>query len=422
MVCCLAQFIVLFGAFFSSLLKGAEKEEKIIFERKTTLLNMGMAGRDVELAQIRSECTHVDRKTNDVSVDNPMAKAQRQRSGTELAFLERQQSASEWGASNRSLDYFMTGTKNEEGLLSPQMKRQRNKALREDQAAREAAEAERLRAEVRAAERALGVEEWDDDGGDDDGCGFSKAVIGTNDTRQSSTEPVVDGTNDDGNWTFHVDEATGYRYRYNCVTGETAWCIVEEYDESDQGWGTAVAEEGGTGRMVSHSSSAIAQQEDRVQVQKEEEDEEDEDDDVFPAGGDLDLDDDGDDIAGMKARLRRVLRSGSQDGDAYLDGPLGKLIHDKRGDWVEVCDEDGVLLGDQLKGSTVYYNRVTFETRFTKPPGWVRLQASALSRVSARVESSFRPQSPKSNPHVLRRGSGSSHGGSPQPASGKNRL
>ena len=409
MACCLAQFIVLFGAFFSSLLKGAEKEEEIIFERKRTLLSMEGAGRDVELAQMRSGY-NVDRKTNEVSVDNPMAKAQRQRSGTELSFLERQQSASEWGASNRSLDYFMTGTKNEAGLLSPQMKRQRNKVLREDQEAREAAEAERLRAEVRAAERALSVEESDDDGGDDDSCGFSRAVIGTHDTRQSSAEPIVDETNDDGDWTFHVDEATGYRYRYNCVTGETAWCIEEEYDESDQGGGAAVAEEG-------------------VLVQKEEEDVDDEDDDVFPADGDLDLDDDGDDIAGMKARLRRVLRSGSLDEDAYLDGPLGKLIHDKRGDWVEVCDEDGVLLGDQLKGSTVYYNRVTFETRFTKPPGWVRLQAESLSRASARVSSrivsSFRPQSPKSSPHVLRRGSSqqASHGaGGSQPSSGGNRL
>lgn len=46
----------------------------------------------------------------------------------------------------------------------------------------------------------------------------------------------------------------------------------------------------------------------------------------------------------------------------------------------QVCDIDGSVLGDHLIGCTVYYNRITSETRFSKPRGWVRLQAEALSR------------------------------------------
>ena len=38
-----------------------------------------------------------------------------------------------------------------------------------------------------------------------------------------SEEDGKDESHDE--WTIHLDEATGYMYRYNCRTGETIWCI-----------------------------------------------------------------------------------------------------------------------------------------------------------------------------------------------------
>jgi hypothetical protein len=71
-----------------------------------------------------------------------------------------------------------------------------------------------------------------------------------------------------------------------------------------------------------------------------------------------------------------------------MDAAFLALVSDTRGDWVEVCDADGSVLGAQLRGCTVYYNRETYETRLTKPPGWVLLQVVALTgegRASRRI-------------------------------------
>ena len=79
-------------------------------------------------------------------------------------------------------------------------------------------------------------------------------------------------------------------------------------------------------------------------------------------------------LATARSRLRSAIRT-TVDGDSSLE----YLIHDTRGDWVEACDSDGSVLGASFAGRTVYYNRTTDETRLTKPPGWVRMLAQALT-------------------------------------------
>ena len=47
------------------------------------------------------------------------------------------------------------------------------------------------------------------------------------------------------------------------------------------------------------------------------------------------------------------------------------------GHWIEIVDPTGETTGI-VGGSTLYYNRETEETRFKKPPGWVRLRAESI--------------------------------------------
>ena len=94
-------------------------------------------------------------------------------------------------------------------------------------------------------------------------------------------------------------------------------------------------------------------------------------------GGD---NDDDDDLATARSRLRSVMmHSSDEGGNGGALSAYQSLISDTRGDWVVVCDEDGAVLGESLKGETVYFNRTTFETRLTKPSGWVLMQARAIS-------------------------------------------
>ena len=82
-----------------------------------------------------------------------------------------------------------------------------------------------------------------------------------------------------------------------------------------------------------------------------------------------------------------MMDKSNDDDGAKGSGPLsvfGGLISDTRGDWVEVCDDDGAILGESLTGKTVYFNKTTFETRLTKPPGWVRMQAREISKSTRR--------------------------------------
>ena len=66
---------------------------------------------------------------------------------------------------------------------------------------------------------------------------------------------------------------------------------------------------------------------------------------------------------------------GGEDGEGWKRWE--SLMVSTRGDWAEVLDDDGSLLGEAYKGVLVYFHKVTFETRLTKPPGWVRMQAAA---------------------------------------------
>ena len=60
--------------------------------------------------------------------------------------------------------------------------------------------------------------------------------------------------------------------------------------------------------------------------------------------------------------------------------PRWGLVNESHGHWIEIVDPTGETTGI-VGGSTLYYNRETEETRFKKPPGWVRLRAqSILSR------------------------------------------
>ena len=53
------------------------------------------------------------------------------------------------------------------------------------------------------------------------------------------------------------------------------------------------------------------------------------------------------------------------------------LVNESHGHWIEIVDQTGETTGI-VGGSTLYYNRETEETRFKKPPGWVRLRAESI--------------------------------------------
>ena len=96
-----------------------------------------------------------------------------------------------------------------------------------------------------------------------------------------------------------------------------------------------------------------------------------------------------DELMKVRSRLRSAMQISADGTDSLVDQAYLDLVNDTRGDWVEVCDADGSVLGDALAGHTVYYNRESYETRLSKPSGWVMMQAQALSQDlnSARAES-----------------------------------
>jgi hypothetical protein len=166
-------------------------------------------------------------------------------------------------------------------------------------------------------------------------------------------------------WTVHVDEGTGHMYRHNSRTGETAWCDMSA--EEHTGW-----EAGGEAKEVEvRVAEGVGGEEEEAPI---------------PVDDGLLVDDS---LATARSRLRRVYRmtNDNENNDPTMSDALSHLISDTRGDWVEVCDADGGVLGAQLRGCTVYYNRETYETRLTKPPGWVRMQAQALSQETMARES-----------------------------------
>ena len=158
-------------------------------------------------------------------------------------------------------------------------------------------------------------------------------------------------------WTVHLDADTGFYYRRNNRTEERVWCDVDEED-------------------------ADAEAEEAEEVEEV---------DVVVVGAPTPEDDS---LATARSRLRSVMAS-VEGNDATNDerGDLANMISDTRGDWVEVCDMDGSVLGASLAGRTVYYNRKTYETRLAKPSGWVRMQAQEVNkRKSKRLTVFERPK------------------------------
>ena len=176
-------------------------------------------------------------------------------------------------------------------------------------------------------------------------------------------------------WTTYMDEDSGWRYRVSSLTGETIW-IDPEAEEEVEGWTIHMDEDSGRRYRVSSWTGETVWVDPEVIVQEKEE--------VADA---VEVND-GDDLATAKSRLRRVMSKSADGTNSGMDAAFLALVSDTRGDWVEVCDTDGSVLGAQLKGCTVYYNRETYEMRLTKPPGWVLLQVVALTgegRASRRI-------------------------------------
>ena len=190
-----------------------------------------------------------------------------------------------------------------------------------------------------------------------------------------AVEPQVEET-----WTTYIDESSGRRYSVSSLTGDTVWIDPEaEEEEAEEEWTIHMDE--GSGRRYSVSSWTGETKWIDPEVIVEEEGEEKEVVDAVEV-------DDGDDLATVKSRLRRVMTNSADGTNLGMNAAFLALVSDTRGDWVEVCDTDGSVLGAQLRGCTVYYNRETYETRLTKPPGWVLLQVVALTgegRASRRI-------------------------------------
>ena len=178
-------------------------------------------------------------------------------------------------------------------------------------------------------------------------------------------------------WSTIYDEESGRWYHHNAVTGETVWMegveeeehVEEDHVEEegvDAGWegeGGEEKEEAGDGDEEDWGG-----EEDTFAVPE----------DIYdgtPASP-------SDEVSDVRARLRSVMleggeghEGGGEDGEGWKRWE--SLMVSTRGDWAEVLDDDGSLLGEAYKGVLVYFHKVTFETRLTKPPGWVRMQAAA---------------------------------------------
>jgi hypothetical protein len=179
-------------------------------------------------------------------------------------------------------------------------------------------------------------------------------------------------------WTTHMDENSGRRYSVNNWTGETVWIdadVTEEEEEAEkveepqqEEWTTHMDESSGRRYSINNWTGETVWIDAEVAEEEEEND----------VG----------DLATAKSRLRRVMKQSTDGTSSSIDAAFLALVSDTRGDWVEVCDMEGSVLGAQLRGCTVYYNRETYETRLTKPPGWVLLQVAALTgegRTSVRL-------------------------------------
>ena len=149
-------------------------------------------------------------------------------------------------------------------------------------------------------------------------------------------------------WTTHMDESSGRRYSINNWTGETVWIDAEFAEEEEEAekveepqqeeWTTHMDESSGRRYSINNWTGETVWIDAEVAEEEEEEEEE----------------NDGDDLATAKSRLRRVMKQSTDGTSSSIDAAFLALVSDTRGDWVEVCDMEGSVLGFQLRGKTVY--------------------------------------------------------------------
>ena len=93
----------------------------------------------------------------------------------------------------------------------------------------------------------------------------------------------------------------------------------------------------------------------------------------------------------MRVRLRRVILKCASGAEGEHTS-FWELVRNRFGDWAEVCDTDGSVLGEEYKGRTVYWNTSTHDAMFSRPPMWVRLQAQGRDAAARRSTERGRQQ------------------------------
>jgi hypothetical protein len=179
-----------------------------------------------------------------------------------------------------------------------------------------------------------------------------------------------DSTEQELPWSLLYDDASQYWYRHHAWTGETVWVVVEGgeaeagallYDEEHDHYYRYNTATGDT-------LWAVGEPEMQAVVVEEEGRREEERDPVVisvdtvgfleePAEQVLD------EVADVRARLRSVMegRDGAKGGeDDELNAAWDHLMVSRRGDWVEILDSDGSLLGEAHRGVLVYFNKLTY--------------------------------------------------------------
>jgi hypothetical protein len=420
-LCCMAQFVVLCGCFLWSLFEGAKREQVVIVyvaKQKEAARQAAVKREEQSLDNYDGDDVGGLRMVGINMSSNPLRRVSDQ--GSERFSVSSQSTRSlgdgsvctdasvtpfdEARARNKSLQFAKLSAQN---LSMRRKKSERDQTEREasvkkaalaaqqaedaakaamaakDSAAKEAAMAAKdstakvelaeraaasgraaAEAEKAAAEAAEAAEakRWADyeAGAARTGGGGRMGTRMVSHASSNITELEIDMGEED-EWTIHVD-TDGTKYWYNVRTGETSWCDVE------------TGKDGGEGQEKEKDKEVVVE----------------------------------DELMVVRSLLRSAMQISEDGTDSLVDQAYLDLVNDTRGDWVEVCDADGSVLGDALAGHTVYFNRSTYETLMSKPPGWVMMQARALSRENSRKRAeSVRFKS-------LRKGSGR--------GSGRNRL
>ena len=433
--CCILQFIVLAVVFVWSLLDGARKEQKVLVEKRARLIGLASDGDFRATMATTSMATGGgarlgrNRQGSDriVSLDNPLRAALSKRAASRASASAASAAAATTAAaatapcqirelSMRRLQMYKkdpAAARKKPAkrggrpilLVDSEMEAQASEGAPNDAAA--AAAAATMAATVVTEETKAAVpssstlppprlkhavtsivdsshtrydsarldDMVDDDDDDEDGepqCGadtmpppvefeiVGSAVNHHQHDGQAEQPEATDGIDRSGrSFSEHFDEQSQQWFRYDLTTGASEWMMAHADD------GALDVPGGGPAAPIPEGSEMRAEDKGAT--------------DGTAAGfndGDLIGNEAApalDDLAVARARLRRVFSSNGADlaADAGLSA-IEELISDARGDWVEVHDGDGSVLGKACAGRTVYFNRNTYETRFERPPGWVR--------------------------------------------------